>query len=149
MITVTNTGYVKRSPLSLYRAQERGGKGRTGMVTKEDDVVEHLYVATAHSYILVVHRERTGATGSRSTRSPRWGRRRKGKAIVNLLELEQDEKLATTVAVREFPEDRYLVFATERGTVKKTEPRRLRQPAGARHHRASTSTKATACSPCA
>ncbi len=120
VITVTQSGYVKRSPLTLYRAQGRGGKGRTGMVTKDDDFVEHLYVATAHSYILVftesgrVHWLKVHAI-------PETGPAAKGKAIVNLLNLEPSERLATTVAVREFREDRYLVFATANGTVKKTE----------------------------
>ncbi|HEV2852430.1 MAG TPA: DNA gyrase subunit A [Thermoanaerobaculia bacterium] len=120
VITVTQSGYVKRSPLSLYREQARGGKGRTGMVTKDDDFVEHLYVATAHSYILVftesgrVHWLKVHAI-------PETGPAAKGKAIVNLLNLEPSERLATTVAVREFRDDRYLVFATANGTVKKTE----------------------------
>jgi DNA gyrase subunit A len=119
VITVTKSGYVKRSPLSLYRAQNRGGKGRTGMITKEDDFVEHLYVATAHSYILVftesgrVHWLKVHAI-------PEAGPAARGKAIVNLLNLEANERLATTVAVREFLDDRYLVFATANGTVKKT-----------------------------
>jgi DNA gyrase subunit A len=119
VITVTNTGYVKRSPLSLYRAQSRGGKGRTGMVTKEGDVVEHLYVASAHSYVLVFT-ESGRVYWIKVHQIPEMSPAAKGKAIVNLLDLEQEEKLATTVSVREFPEDRYLVFATERGTVKKT-----------------------------
>jgi DNA gyrase subunit A len=120
VITVSQSGYVKRSPLSLYRAQARGGKGRTGMGTKDDDFVEHLYVATAHSYILVftesgrVHWLKVHAI-------PEAGPAARGKAIVNLLELEPSERLATTVAVREFRDDRYLVFATANGTVKKTE----------------------------
>ena len=120
VITVSQSGYVKRSPLSLYRAQGRGGKGRTGMVTKDDDFVEHLYVATAHSYILVftesgrVHWLKVHAI-------PEAGPAARGKAIVNLLDLEPSERLATTVAVREFRDDRYLVFATANGTVKKTE----------------------------
>jgi len=119
VITVSQSGYVKRSPLSLYRAQARGGKGRTGMGTKDDDFVEHLYVATAHSYILVftesgrVHWLKVHAI-------PEAGPTARGKAIVNLLELEPSERLATTVAVREFRDDRYLVFATANGTVKKT-----------------------------
>jgi DNA gyrase subunit A len=119
VITVSQSGYVKRSPLSLYRAQARGGKGRTGMGTKDDDFVEHLYVATAHSYILVftesgrVHWLKVHAI-------PEAGPAARGKAIVNLLELEPSERLATTVAVREFGDDRFLVFATANGTVKKT-----------------------------
>ncbi|HEY8022194.1 MAG TPA: DNA gyrase subunit A, partial [Thermoanaerobaculia bacterium] len=119
VITVTRSGYVKRSPLALYRQQSRGGKGRTGMVTKDDDFVEHLYVASAHSYILVF--TESGHTYWIKVHAiPEMGPASKGKAIVNLLSLEPTERLATTVAVREFPEDRYLIFATEKGTVKKT-----------------------------
>ncbi|HEY9423113.1 MAG TPA: DNA gyrase subunit A [Thermoanaerobaculia bacterium] len=120
VITVTQSGYVKRSPLSLYRAQARGGKGRTGMVTKDDDFVEHLYVATAHSYILVFT-ESGRVHWLKVHEIPEAGPAARGKAIVNLLNLEASERLATTVAVREFKDDRYLVFATANGTVKKTE----------------------------
>jgi DNA gyrase subunit A len=120
VITVTRTGYVKRSPLALYRAQHRGGKGRTGMVTKDDDFVEHLYVASAHSYVLVFT-ESGRVYWIKVHAIPEMGPAAKGKAIVNLLNLEASERLATTVAVREFPENRYLIFATEKGTVKKTE----------------------------
>ncbi|MDH3402942.1 MAG: DNA gyrase subunit A [Acidobacteriota bacterium] len=119
VITVTKAGYVKRSPLSLYRAQNRGGKGRTGMVTKEGDFVEHLHVATAHSYVLVFM-----ASGRvywmKAHEIPQMGPASRGKAIVNLLNLESDDRLATTVAVREFTPDQYLIFATEKGTIKKT-----------------------------
>jgi DNA gyrase subunit A len=120
VITVSQSGYVKRSPLSLYRAQARGGKGRTGMVTKEDDFVEHLYVATAHSYILVFT-ESGRIHWLKVHEIPEASPTARGKAIVNLLNLEPTERLATTVAVREFRDDRYLVFATANGTVKKTE----------------------------
>jgi DNA gyrase subunit A len=119
VITVSQSGYVKRSPLSLYRAQARGGKGRTGMVTKEDDFVEHLYVATAHSYILVFT-ESGRIHWLKVHEIPEASPTARGKAIVNLLNLEPTERLATTVAVREFRADRYLVFATANGTVKKT-----------------------------
>jgi len=120
VITVTRSGYVKRSPLSLYRAQNRGGKGRTGMVTKEDDFVEHLYVASAHSYVLVFT-ESGRMHWLKVHEIPETGAAAKGKAIVNLLNLEANERLATTVAVREFRDDRYLLFVTANGTVKKTE----------------------------
>jgi DNA gyrase subunit A len=120
VITVSQSGYVKRSPLSLYRAQARGGKGRTGMVTKDDDFVEHLYVATAHSYILVFT-ESGRIHWLKVHEIPEASPTARGKAIVNLLDLEPTERLATTVAVREFRDDRYLVFATANGTVKKTE----------------------------
>jgi DNA gyrase subunit A len=120
VITVTHSGYVKRSPLTLYRAQNRGGRGRTGMATREDDYVEHLYVATAHSYILVFT-ESGRVHWLKVHEIPEAGPAARGKAIVNLLNLEAQERVATTVAVRTFPEDRYLVFATALGTVKKTE----------------------------
>ncbi len=120
VITVTRTGYIKRSPLTLYRAQRRGGKGRTGMVTRDEDLVEHLYVASAHSYILVFT-ESGQVHWLKVHEIPELGPAAKGKAIVNLLELETDEAIATTVAVREFDEERFLVFATERGVIKKTE----------------------------
>ncbi|MFL6195732.1 MAG: DNA gyrase C-terminal beta-propeller domain-containing protein, partial [Thermoanaerobaculia bacterium] len=119
VITVSQSGYVKRSPLSLYRAQARGGKGRTGMITKDDDFVEHLYVATAHSYILVFT-ESGRVHWLKVHEIPEAGPAARGKAIVNLLNLEPTERLATTVAVREFRDDRYLVFATANGTMKKT-----------------------------
>ncbi len=119
VITVTRTGYVKRSPLALYRAQNRGGKGRMGMATKDDDFVEHLYVASAHSSVLVFT-ESGRMYWIKVHEIPETGPNSKGRAIVNLLELEKHEKVATTVAVREFAADRFLVFATERGTIKKT-----------------------------
>ncbi len=120
VITVTKTGYVKRSPLSLYRAQHRGGKGRMGMVTKDNDYVEHLYVASAHSYILVF--TETGRVHWLKVHEiPQMGPASKGKAIVNLLNLEKEENVATTVAVRDFPDSHNLFFATEKGTIKKTQ----------------------------
>jgi DNA gyrase subunit A len=119
VITVTQTGYVKRSPLALYRAQHRGGKGRTGMLTREGDFVEHLYVASAHSYVLVFT-----ASGRvywiKVHAIPEAGPAARGKAIVNLLDLDKDERLATTVAVRDFSPDCYLIFATRKGKIKKT-----------------------------
>ncbi len=120
VITVTNSGYVKRSPLSLYRSQHRGGKGRKGMITKDDDFVEHLYVASAHSYVLAFT-EAGRVYWLKVHEIPQLGPAAKGKAIVNLLSLDASEKIATTVAVRDLTEDRYLLFATEKGTVKKTE----------------------------
>jgi DNA gyrase subunit A len=120
VITVTASGYIKRSPLTAYREQHRGGKGRTGMTTKEDDFVEHLFVASAHSYILVF--TQSGRVHWLKVHQvPESGPAAKGKAIVNLLQLAPDEKLATTVAVKEFRNDVSLLFATERGVVKKTE----------------------------
>ncbi len=119
VITVTRAGYVKRSPLSLYREQGRGGKGRKGMETKDDDFVEHLYIASAHSFILVFT-ESGRVHWLKVHRIPELSPASRGKAIVNLLQLEPPEKVATTFAVRDF-EHGYLVFATENGTIKKTE----------------------------
>jgi DNA gyrase subunit A len=127
VITVTQTGYIKRSPLSHYRSQHRGGKGRTGMVTKEGDFVEHLYVATAHSYILVF--TETGRLYWLKVHEiPPAGPAARGKAIVNLLNLDKDAKVATTLAVRDLEEDYNLLFATEKGTVKKTELKAYSNP---------------------
>ncbi|MEM9404702.1 MAG: DNA gyrase subunit A [Acidobacteriota bacterium] len=119
VITVTNSGYIKRSPLALYRAQNRGGKGRKGMETKEEDFVENVFVASAHSYILAVT-ERGQLYWIKVHGIPEMGPAARGKAIVNLLNLDADERIATTIAVREFPEDLFLIFATEGGTIKKT-----------------------------
>jgi DNA gyrase subunit A len=120
VITVTAGGYVKRSPLTAYREQQRGGKGRTGMLTKDDDFVEHLFVASAHSYILVF--TQSGRVHWLKVHEvPATEPAAKGKAIVNLLQLGPEEKVATTVAVREFRDDASLLFATERGVAKKTE----------------------------
>jgi DNA gyrase subunit A len=118
-ITVTNTGYVKRSPLSLYRSQHRGGKGRSGMTTKEGDFVERLYVASAHSYVLAFT-DSGKVFWVKVYDIPQAGPAAKGKAIVNLLNLSADERVASSVAVRDFPEDKFLVFSTELGTIKKT-----------------------------
>ena len=126
VITVTRAGYVKRSPLTLYREQARGGKGRKGMVTREDDFVEHLYIASAHSYVLVFT-ESGRVHWLKVHRIPELGPASRGKAIVNLLELSPEAKVATTVAVRDF-EEGYLDFATEKGTVKKTELEAFSRP---------------------
>jgi DNA gyrase subunit A len=120
VITVTNTGYVKRSPVSAYRAQHRGGKGRMGMSTKEDDFVARLYVASAHSYILVFT-ESGHVHWLKVHQIPELEPAARGKAIVNLLQLGPEEKVATTVAVRSFDAGLFLFFVTEQGTVKKTE----------------------------
>jgi DNA gyrase subunit A len=119
VITVTRSGYVKRSPLSLYRAQNRGGKGRTGMSTKEEDVVEHLHIASAHSYVLVFTDDGQ-VHWLKVHEIPELGPAARGKAIVNLLHLRTDQRVATTIAVREFDDQSYLLFGTERGVVKKT-----------------------------
>ena len=140
VITVTHSGYVKRTPLSLYRAQQRGGKGRTGMTTKDDDFVEHLFVASAHSYILVFT-ESGRVHWLKVHEIPQAGPGGQGQGDRQPAATSSpSEKLATTVAVREFPDDRFLVFATAQRHGQEDRALGLRQPARRRHHRASTST---------
>jgi DNA gyrase subunit A len=119
VITVSRGGYIKRSPLSLYRAQRRGGKGRVGATTKEEDVVEHLFVASTHAYILAFT-SKGRLHWIKVYDLPQLGPATRGKAIVNLLQLSPDEKLVALAATKDFPEDRFLVFATKEGLIKKT-----------------------------
>jgi len=119
VITVSRGGYIKRSPLSLYRAQRRGGKGRIGATTKEEDVVEHLFVASTHAYILAFT-NRGKMHWIKVYDLPQLGPATRGKAIVNLLNLDPGERLVALASTKDFPEDRYLMFATKRGLVKKT-----------------------------
>jgi DNA gyrase subunit A len=119
VITVSHSGYVKRLPLATYRAQKRGGRGLQGMDTKEEDWVEHLYTAHAHDY-LMIFTSRGHCYWLKVHEVPVAGRSARGKPIVNLLALNSDEQIAAIVPVREFSHDRYLMFASRRGVVKKT-----------------------------
>jgi DNA gyrase subunit A len=119
VITVSHAGYVKRQPLSTYRAQRRGGRGLLGADTKEEDWVEHLYTAQTHDY-LMVFTARGHCYWLKVHEVPEGSRTSRGKPIVNLLALGPGEQVASIVPVREFSEDRYLLFATRRGVVKKT-----------------------------
>jgi DNA gyrase subunit A len=122
-ITVTNTGYIKRTPISTYRAQRRGGKGRIGMRTREEDYVSHLFVASTHAYIMIFT-DRGRAYWLKVHEVPDVGPGGKGKAIVNLVHLEADEKIAALLAVKEFPEQenqQFIVMGTRKGTIKKTD----------------------------
>jgi DNA gyrase subunit A len=122
-ITVTSTGYIKRTPISTYRAQRRGGKGRIGMRTREEDYVSHLFVASTHAYIMIFT-DRGRAYWLKVHEIPDVGPGGKGKAIVNLVHLEADEKIAALLAVKEFPEQddqQYVVMGTRKGTIKKTD----------------------------
>jgi DNA gyrase subunit A len=120
VVTVSHSGYIKRNPVSLYRAQRRGGKGRTGMRPKEEDFVEHLFIASTHSYILVFT-NLGRAYWLKVHEIPQGGRASRGKAVINLLQLEENESVASILPVKEFVEDRYIVMATRNGVVKKTE----------------------------
>ena len=119
VVTMTHTGYLKRTPISIYRMQHRGGKGRIGMRTREQDFVASLFVASTHSYLLIftnqgkIHWLKVYVI-------PDVGSSGKGKAIVNLVNFEQGEKVAALLPVTEFAQDQFVVFATRRGTVKKT-----------------------------
>jgi DNA gyrase subunit A len=122
-ITVTNTGYIKRTPITTYRAQRRGGKGRIGMRTREEDYVSHLFVASAHAYIMIFT-DRGRAYWLKVHEIPDVGPGGKGKAIANLVQLEEAEKIAALLAVKEFPEQedqQYIVMGSRKGTVKKTD----------------------------
>ncbi|HEY3053842.1 MAG TPA: DNA gyrase subunit A [Thermoanaerobaculia bacterium] len=120
VITVSRGGYIKRSALSMYRAQRRGGKGRIGMQTKEEDIVEHLFVASTHAYILVFT-DKGRMYWLKVHAIPEVGSNARGKAIVNLLNLEQGENVRALLTTRDFTEGKYVVMATRGGKIKKTE----------------------------
>ena len=120
VVTCSHAGYVKRTPLSLYRQQRRGGKGRLGAVTKEGDFVEHLFSASTHSHIMVFTDKGMGYW-LKVYQVPQAGPASRGKAIANLLErMDSEDSVAAIMPVDEFDDDRFIVFATEQGLVKKT-----------------------------
>jgi len=127
VVTISHRNYIKRTPLTIYRSQRRGGKGRTGMATRENDFVSQLYIASTHTYFLVftnkgrifwlrVHEIPVGSPSAQ------------GKAIVNLVQLGPDEKVATILPVKEFLPGLSLVMATRRGVVKKTDLVNFQRP---------------------
>ena len=119
VVTVSHEGYIKRNPATLYRAQHRGGKGKVGTTTREEDFVEYVFVASTHSHILFfttigkVYRIKVHEL-------PQASRSARGRPVVNLLQLQDNEKVSAFLPVREFQEGRYVVFATQNGLVKKT-----------------------------
>ena len=122
-ITVTNTGYIKRTPISTYRMQRRGGKGRIGMRTREEDFVSHLFVASAHAYIMIFS-DRGRGYWLRVHEIPDVGPGGKGKAIANLVSMEEGEKIAALLAIKEWPEEenlQFVVMGTRKGVIKKTD----------------------------
>ncbi len=120
VVTVSHSGYIKRSPLDIYRTQGRGGKGRIGMTTRDEDFVEHLFIASTHSYILVFT-SRGRLHWLKVHEIPQVGAAAKGKALVNFIKLDEGELVRALLPVREFVDGKYLVMATKRGIVKKTE----------------------------
>ncbi|HKW86267.1 MAG TPA: DNA gyrase subunit A, partial [Nitrospiraceae bacterium] len=120
IVTVSHAGYIKRNPVSLYRAQRRGGKGKIGMGIKEEDFVETLFTASTHDYLLFFT-DAGKVYWLKVHEIPEAGRAAKGKAMVNLLALGSDEKVTATLPVKEFRDDRFVVMATRQGVIKKTE----------------------------
>lgn len=119
VITISHSGYIKRMPVSTYRAQNRGGRGITGMRTKDEDFVESLFVASTHSYVLVLT-DRGHCVWLKVHEIPQGTRQARGRPIVNVVEIPEGHKVAEVVPVREFDEDHYLLSATQKGQVKKT-----------------------------
>ncbi len=120
VITMTNNGYTKRMPVDTYRSQRRGGRGISGMATREEDVVKHIFTTSTHDNILFFT-TRGMVYKLKGYQIPEAGRQAKGTAIVNLLPLENDEKITAMVPVREFEADKYMTFITRNGIVKKTD----------------------------
>ena len=119
VITMTHFGYVKRLPTSTYKSQHRGGKGISGLSTRDEDFVETIFTASSHDYLLFFT-NRGRMYKLKAYRIAESGRQAKGTAIVNLIPLEQDEKVTATIPISEFSEDKYLSMITKRGFVKKT-----------------------------
>ena len=118
-ITVSNTGYIKRTAITTYRNQRRGGKGRIGMRTKEEDFVSHLFVASTHAYIMIFS-DRGRAYWLKVHEIPDVGPGGKGKSIANLVSMEAGERIAAMLAVKEFEDDKFVVMGSRKGVVKKT-----------------------------
>ena len=127
VVTITRSGYIKRTHVESYRSQKRGGKGVTGMETKEEDIVEDLFVASTHAFLLFFT-NKGKVHWLKVHEIPEGGRQAKGKAIVNVLSLAEGEAVATCVPVRDFESGGYILFATKRGTVKKTELSQFSHP---------------------
>jgi len=120
VITITQTGYIKSLPLATYRQQQRGGRGVTGMDMKDGDFIEHLFVCSSHDYLLFFS-NRGKIYRSKVYELPEAQRTAKGRALVNILPLREGERIQAVLSTRDFTETKYLVFATQGGTVKKTE----------------------------
>ncbi len=119
VITMSHAGYIKRLPLSTYRRQARGGKGVTGAGMKEEDFIEHFFIASTHDYILFFTAEGR-VFWVKVYEIPQAGRLSKGKAIVNLLKINSQESVSATIPIRKFDSQHFLLMATEKGMVKKT-----------------------------
>jgi DNA gyrase subunit A len=133
VITATDTGYIKRTPLDEYRQQRRGGKGLIGMQTRDEDVVRHLFVANTHAYILIFS-DRGRCYWLRVYDIPEVGRNSRGKSIANLVSMAEGESIAALLRVQDFPEgegERFIVMGTRRGVIKKTDLHAFSNPRAA------------------
>ena len=119
VVTISHQGFIKRFPVSGYRKQGRGGKGVTGAGTKDDDFIEHMFVASTHQYILFFT-DKGRCYWLKVHEIPEAGRAARGRSILNLLQKEKEEEITAFVAVKEFSDNLFLVMATEKGTIKKT-----------------------------
>jgi DNA gyrase subunit A len=119
VVTITHTGYIKRNPISLYRSQNRGGKGKMGMQIKEEDFVEDLFIASTHDYVLFFT-DAGKIHWMKVHELPQAGRLTRGKAIVNLLNLGSDEKVTTILSLKDFQKWKFITLMTKLGVIKKT-----------------------------
>jgi DNA gyrase subunit A len=119
-VTITHFGYVKRLPADTYKSQRRGGRGITGLQTREEDFVENLFITSTHNYILFFT-NKGKMYRLKTYEIPEAGRQAKGTALVNLLQLDPDEKVNAVIHIKDFDDGKYLIFMTKHGTVKKTE----------------------------
>ena len=119
VVTISHAGFIKRFPVSGYRKQGRGGKGVTGAGTREEDFIEHMFVASTHHYIMFFT-DKGKCYWLKVHEIPEGGRATKGRSILNLIEKDKEENISAFVTVKEFTEDKFIVMATEHGTVKKT-----------------------------
>ena len=148
VVTVTHGGYVKRNPKTLYQAQRRGGRGITGAATHEEDFVAQLFVASTHDTLLMLT-NKGRAYSKKIWEVPQAGRTAKGKAFVNLIPLQEGERVVALLPVREFSEGAFVVMATRPRLHQEDLARRLRQHPQLRHHRARPSPTTTIWSACA
>ncbi|KAF0159211.1 MAG: DNA gyrase subunit A [Syntrophaceae bacterium] len=120
VVTISHTGYIKRNAVSLYKSQHRGGRGKVGMGTKEEDFVEKIFIASTHHYLLVFT-NMGKVYWLKVYQIPQAGRAAKGKAMVNLVNLAPGEKVSATLPVKEFVADKFIVMVTKKGIIKKTD----------------------------
>ena len=119
VVTISHNGFIKRFPVSGYRRQGRGGRGVTGAGTKDDDFIEHMFIASTHQYILFFT-DKGKIYWLKVHQLPEGGRATRGRSIINLLQKDKEELVTAFVTVKEFSDDKYLIMATEKGTIKKT-----------------------------